>query len=57
VDIDGYRIDVAYNEPLPEVFEEFIPELRKIKPIFMLAEADGPRFHPLYDMTYDWRNA
>jgi hypothetical protein len=23
----------------------------------MLAEADGPRFHPLYDMTYDWRNA
>ena len=57
VDIDGYRIDVAYNDPLPEVFEEFIPELRKIKPIFMLAEADGSRFHPLYDMTYDWRNA
>ena len=57
VDIDGYRIDVAYNHPLPEVFEEFIPELRKIKPIFMLVEADGPRFHPLYDMTYDWRNA
>lgn len=57
VDIDGYRIDVAGSRPLPEVFREFIPELRKIKPIFMLAEADGSRFHPLYDMTYDWRNA
>jgi glycosidase len=56
VDIDGYRIDVAGSDPLPEVFREFIPELRKMKPIFMLAEADGPRFHPHYDMTYDWRN-
>jgi glycosidase len=58
VDIDGYRIDVAGSDPLPEVFKEFIPELKKVKPdIFMLAEADGPKFHPLYDMTYDWRNA
>jgi glycosidase len=32
VDIDGYRIDVAGMDPLPEVFKEFIPELRKIKP-------------------------
>ena len=57
VDIDGYRIDVAGMDPLPEVFREFIPELKKVKPeIFMLAEAEGPQFHPLYDMTYDWRN-
>jgi glycosidase len=40
VDIDGYRIDVAGMDPLPKVFQEFIPELRSIKPIFMLAEAE-----------------
>jgi hypothetical protein len=58
VDIDGYRIDVAGMDPLPKVFKEFIPEFKKVKPdIFMLAEADGPQFHPHYDMTYDWRNA
>lgn len=56
VDIDGYRIDVALTDPLPEVFREFIPELRKMKSIFMLAEAEGPEYHPHYDMTYDWRN-
>lgn len=54
VDIDGYRIDVAGEGALPEVFKEFIPELRKLKPIFMVAEADGAHFHPHYDMTYDW---
>jgi len=53
VDIDGYRIDEAGKGQLPEVYKEFIPELRKMKPIFMLAEAEDPRFHPLYDMTYD----
>jgi cyclomaltodextrinase len=44
VDIDGYRIDVAGSDPLPEVFKEFIPELKKVKPdIFMLADQNSTR--------------
>ena len=30
------------------------PKLEALKPVFMLAEADAPRLHPAFDMTYDW---
>ena len=29
-------------------------ELDKIKPVFMLAEAEGPNMHTAFDMTYGW---
>ena len=40
-DIDGYRCDVAMEVPT-DYWEEAIPQLRAIKPVFMLAEASEP---------------
>lgn len=40
-DIDGYRCDVAMEVPV-DYWEEAIPQLRAIKPVFMLAEASEP---------------
>lgn len=40
-DIDGYRMDVAFQVPT-DYWEEAIPQLRAIKPVFMLAEASEP---------------
>jgi glycosidase len=52
--IDGYRCDVADMVP-NDFWEKSIAELRKIKPIFMLAEADKPEMHTIgFDMTYAW---
>ena len=53
--IDGYRCDVAGEVPL-EFWKEAIPELRKIKPLFMLAEAWEPELlkDHLFDMCYGW---
>lgn len=53
-DIDGFRCDVAGMVQMP--FWDFArKELEKIKPIFMLAEAEGPQFHKhAFDMTYAW---
>jgi glycosidase len=53
-DIDGFRCDVAAKVQMP--FWDFArKELEKIKPIFMLAEAEGPQFHKnAFDMTYGW---
>ncbi len=53
-DIDGYRCDVAWN--VPESFwSKCIPELRKMKNIFMLAEGDKPYLFPGgFDATYPW---
>ena len=52
--IDGYRCDVAGMVPMP--FWDFVrKELDNIKPVFMLAEAEGPQFHKhAFDMTYGW---
>ena len=53
-DIDGYRCDVAGMVPI-DFWNKTIPELRKIKPIFMLAEDEGPRMHDTaFDATYSW---
>ena len=40
-DIDGYRCDVAMEVPT-DYWEEAIPQLRAIKPVFMLADASEP---------------
>ena len=53
-DIDGFRCDVA-----PEVLDAFwlkaIPELKKEKNLFFLAEGDKPNMHiDGFDATYTW---
>ena len=53
-DIDGFRCDVA--EEVPEAFwKKCITELRKVKPIFMLAEGEKPWLHKAgFNATYSW---
>ena len=53
-DIDGYRCDVAGMVPT-EFWNNARTELDKIKPVFMLAEANIPGLHEkAFDMTYAW---
>ncbi len=52
-DIDGFRCDVAGMVPM-DFWKEAHTELNKIKPVFMLAEAEGPQFSEAFDMTYSW---
>jgi glycosidase len=52
-DIDGFRCDVAGMVPM-EFWKTARAELDKIKNVFMLAEAEGPQFHEVSDMTYSW---
>ncbi|WP_353147666.1 alpha-amylase family glycosyl hydrolase [Flavobacterium sp.] len=53
--VDGFRCDVAGNVPL-DFWQQAIPELRKEKNIFMLAEAWEPELlkDNLFDMAYAW---
>jgi len=53
--IDGFRCDVASNVPL-DFWQQAIPQLRKEKNIFMLAEAWEPELlkDGLFDMAYNW---
>ena len=53
--IDGFRCDVAGNVPL-DFWQKAIPQLRKEKNIFMLAEAWEPELlkEGLFDMAYGW---
>ena len=53
--IDGFRCDVAGSVPT-DFWEQAIPELRKEKDIFMLAEAWEPELLKgnLFDMAYAW---
>ena len=54
-DIDGFRCDVAADVPT-DFWKECITQLRKIKNVFMLAEADKPELHLAgFDATYGWR--
>jgi glycosidase len=53
-DIDGFRCDVAGKVPTP-FWNQARDTLDKIKPVFMLAEADKPDLHEhAFDMTYGW---
>jgi len=52
--IDGFRCDVADMVPT-DFWIEARKELDKVKPVFMLAEADKPALHEnCFDMTYSW---
>ena len=51
--VDGFREDVAEAIPL-EHWLWLRPKLNALKPVLMLAEADTPKLHPAFDMTYDW---
>ena len=53
--IDGFRCDVASNVPL-DFWQQAVPQLRKEKNIFMLAEAWEPELlkDGLFDMAYGW---
>jgi cyclomaltodextrinase len=54
-DVDGYRCDHASGVPL-DFWEQLRPELDKVKPVFMLAEAEDPGLHrTAFDMSYDWK--
>jgi glycosidase len=54
-DIDGFRCDVAWTLPV-EFWDQARAELDKVKPVFMLAEADTPEMQArAFDMTYDWK--
>ncbi len=53
-DIDGFRCDVAGMVPF-DFWKETIAELRKEKPIFMLAEGWEPELlNSGFDMGYSW---
>jgi len=53
-DVDGFRVDVAHNVPV-EFFNRALAELKKVKPLFMLAEAEKHElFQAGYDMQYAW---
>ncbi len=52
--IDGFRCDVAMLVPT-EFWDSARMELDKIKPVFMLAEAELPEHHiNAFDMSYAW---
>lgn len=53
-DIDGFRADVAGEVPT-EFWEQAVPKLKAIKPVFMLAESeDKDLFYNAFDMGYNW---
>ena len=53
--VDGFRCDVAGSVPT-DFWAESIPQLRAVKPVFMLAEAWEPELvkEGLFDMCYAW---
>jgi len=54
VNIDGFRCDVAYMVPT-EFWNQARAELEKIKPVFMLAEADHPELKEhAFNAGYSW---
>jgi glycosidase len=53
-DIDGFRCDVAGMVPL-DFWNAAVPEIKKVKNVFMLAEDETPAIHKNgFDMTYSW---
>jgi glycosidase len=53
-DIDGYRCDVAGMVPV-DYWNHAVPGIRKLKPLFMLAEEEKPAMHDTaFDATYSW---
>jgi len=53
-DIDGFRCDVAFMVPT-DFWDSARVELEKVKPMFMLAEAEHPDLmNKAFDMYYSW---
>jgi glycosidase len=53
--IDGFRVDVAWGVPY-SFWEKCIPALKKIRNIYLLAEADDAKLHETgFDATYTWK--
>jgi len=53
-DVDGFRCDVAGMVPV-DFWEHTVAELKKVKPIFMLAEAwESELMNNAFDMVYGW---
>ncbi len=53
-DIDGYRCDVAGMLPV-SFWNQAVPEIKMLKPVFMLAEWETPEMHDTaFDATYSW---
>jgi alpha-amylase len=55
-DIDGFRCDLAFWVEL-DFWQEAIPQLNKIKPLFWLAELDpidNPAYMEVFDAAYTW---
>ncbi|MGB9989500.1 alpha-amylase family glycosyl hydrolase [Massilia sp. SM-13] len=54
VGVDGYRVDAAGLTPL-DFWEHVSRELRKVKPVFMLAEWESRDLHAnAFDASYAW---
>lgn len=54
VGVDGFRCDVAYMVPT-EFWDKAVAELEKVKPMFMLAEAEHPILNENnFEMAYGW---
>jgi len=52
--VDGFRCDVAGMLPV-SFWNRAVPEIKKVKHVFMLAEWDTPEMHDTaFDMTYGW---
>ena len=52
--VDGFRCDVAGMVPT-DFWNTAVPELKKVKHVFMLAEWETPEMHDTaFDMTYSW---
>ena len=52
--IDGFRADVAWGVP-HDFWQAVRAEMQAAKPdVFLLAEAEDPRLHRYFDMTYGW---
>ena len=52
-DVDGYRCDVAGWVPM-DFWNEARTTLDQIKPVLMLAEAEGNELYSAFEMTYGW---
>jgi glycosidase len=52
--IDGFRCDVAGGVPV-DFWVQARTALKAVRPdLFLLAEAEDPRMHAAFDMTYGW---
>ena len=54
MDIDGFRVDVAWGVPADFFADARAQLARSKRDLFWLAEAEGPELHANFDMSYGW---